>query len=111
MVRRPKQLALPTPPTWGGCRADAGRKPTPGRRPGVPHRARPTHAATHPVHVTLRAMAALRCLRSGRVFPAVRRALIEASRADFRIVEFSVQQDHVHLIAEADSGRALAGGV
>src|SRR5438309_1241408 len=108
MARYPVQLTLPVPSKWGGRRAGAGRKRTPGRRPGVPHRARPEHLAAHPVHVTLRAVTAIRCLRSHRAFPAVRRALSVSSRADFRIVEFSVQADHVHLIAEADHARALA---
>ena len=59
------------------------------------------------MHVTLRAVAAIRCLRSNRAFPAVRHALAVSSRADFRIVEFSVQDDHVHLIAEADHARVI----
>ena len=83
MARAPRQLLLPTPPTWGGRRAGAGRKRAPDRRPGVPHRARPKHVAAHPVHVTLRAVDALRCLRAGRVFSNVRRALAASSRADF----------------------------
>jgi REP-associated tyrosine transposase len=63
------------------------------------------------VHVTLRAVEAIRCLRSDRVFPAVRRALAASSRATFRVLQFSVQNDHVHLIVEADQGKALSGGV
>ena len=110
MARR-LQLALPAPPTWGGRRPGAGRKRTPGRRPTVPHRRRPVHLETHPVHVTLRAVAALRCLRSRRVFPAVRHALSRGSGVQFRIIEFTVQQDHIHLIAEADNGRSLSYGV
>jgi hypothetical protein len=110
-MRCPQQLGLPAPRTWGGHRAGAGRKPTPGRRPGVPHRARPPHAAAHPVHVTLRAVDALRCLRAARVFPAVREALSAASRGDFRILEFSVQAEHIHLLTEADDARALASGI
>jgi hypothetical protein len=58
MAGRPIQLCLPVPRTWGGRRAGAGRKPTPGRRPGVPHRARSAHVAAHPAS-----------LRSGRGDP------------------------------------------
>lgn len=111
MARRPTQLSFPTPRTWGGRRRGAGRKPTPGRRPGVPHRSRPLHTAAYPVHVTLRAVAALRCLRAPRVFPAIRRALRGSSRAEFRIIEFSVQTDHIHLLAEATHARTLSSGV
>jgi len=111
MRRRSIQLPLPTPAAWGGRRTGAGRKPAPGRRPGVAHRRRPEHTAAHPVHVTLRAVNALRCLRSDRVFPAVRRALGASSRATFRLLQFTVQNDHVHLIVEADHRKALAGGI
>ena len=111
MARRGFQLSLPTPPTWGGRRPGAGRKPTPGRRPGVPHRIRPPHRAAYPVHVTLRTTDAVRCLRAGRVFPAVRRALAAASHAGFRIIQYSVQNDHIHLIIEADDGALLSAGM
>jgi REP element-mobilizing transposase RayT len=63
------------------------------------------------VHVTLRASVALRCLRSARVFPAVRGALAKASRDHFRVVEYSVQTDHIHCLAEASDTRSLASGV
>src|SRR5439155_3370200 len=97
-MARTLQLSLPAPRTWGGRRAGAGRKLTPGCRPSVPHRPRPTHTAAHPVHVTLRSGPAVRCLRSNRAFPAVRRALYVASRENFRIIHFTVQDDHLHLI-------------
>ncbi len=83
----------------------------PGRRPGVPHRSRPGHAATHPAHVTLRAVRAVRCLRAARVFPAVRSALAVSSHGGFRIIQFSVQDDHLHLIVEAEDRSALTRGI
>jgi REP element-mobilizing transposase RayT len=64
------------------------------------------------VHVTLRAR--LSALRSQFVFPTVRLALLRAARRDpehFRIVHFSVQRDHVHLVVEAADKRALSSGV
>ena len=111
MAHRCTQLSLPTPPTWGGRRAGAGRNQTPGRRPGVPHRRRPEHRPAHPVHVTLRAVETLRCLRSDRVFPAVRHALAASSSMSFRVLQFTVQNDDVHLIVEADHRKALSGGI
>src|SRR2546426_3496199 len=111
MARALQQLCFPAPRTWGGGRAGAGRKPTPGRRPGVAHGARPPHLAAHPVHVTLRSGRAVRCLRAARVFPAVRRALAAASHGGFRVLHFSVQDDHLHLIVEADDLRVLGRGL
>jgi REP element-mobilizing transposase RayT len=64
--------------------------------------------AAHPLHVTLRATTAVRCLRSARVYPA---ALAAASHATFRIFQFSVQDDHVHLLVEADDAHAFSSGL
>jgi REP element-mobilizing transposase RayT len=78
----------------------------------VPHRKRPAHARAHPVHVTLRC--GIRSLRSQFVFPTVHRAIAAANECApeyFRIVEFSVQQDHIHLIVEAETQLALARGI
>ncbi|TMA58235.1 MAG: hypothetical protein E6J75_05825 [Deltaproteobacteria bacterium] len=111
MARALQQLCLPAPRTWGGRRAGAGRKLTPGRRPGVEHTPRQLHIAAHPVHVTLRTGEAIRCLRAARVFPFVRSALAASSHDGFRLLHFSAQDDHLHLIVEADSHRALSRGV
>lgn len=110
-MARELQLSLPSRPTWGGRRPGAGRKRARGRRPSVPHHARLPHDAAHPVHVTLRADLAVRCLSSGRAFPSVRRALAGSSTGGFRILHYSVQDDHVHLIVEAQNTRVLSSGV
>ncbi len=111
MASRLQQLPLPTRPSWGGARRGAGRKRTPGRRPGVPHRRRAPHQPAHPVHVTLRAVDRLHTFRAARVVAAIREALRAASRDGFRVLEFSVQRNHVHLLVEADDGARLTRGV
>jgi len=106
-----KQLELALPNAWGGKRAGAGRKRR-LERPSVPHRARPKHVGGHPVHVTLRSL--FRPLRSQHVFPSVCLAVKGATKRDekrFRIVQFSVQWDHVHLVVEASDKRALSSGI
>ena len=67
--------------------------------------------ARHPVHVTLRAREDVPLLRAGDAFVAVRGALKRGSKDWFRVAEFSVQNDHVHLLVEADSRLALIRGV
>jgi len=104
------QLSLVFPKRWGGARKGAGRKPAARRK--VPHRARDRHHERHPVHVTLRA--AFRPLRSQRVFATLQRSLVEIARRHaerFRVLHYSVQFDHLHLIAEAADARALSRGV
>jgi putative transposase len=76
----------------------------------VAHRGRGEHKAAHPVHLTLRARRAVPALRSERSFPAVRDALRKASRPEFRVVQFSVQDDHLHLIVEAQDAATLSAG-
>ncbi len=103
-----RQLSLPIPSSWGGARPGSGPKPS-GRRVGVPHRLRSVHAARHPVHVTLRAD--LGCLRDRQLFPAVRDAISSASSASFRVVRFSIQANHVHLLLEAHDSKTLSRGM
>jgi hypothetical protein len=111
MRRRGKvQLELPAAAGWGGARAGAGRKLL-AARPSPPHRPRPPHAARWPVHVTLRALDAIPSLRSMRVFPIVRRALSASHKSAFRVIHFSVQSDHVHLVVEGDAPVVLVRGV
>ena len=114
-LRRGTQLDLQFS-TWGGRRDGAGRKRAPGRRPCVPHRARGEHKARHPVHVTLRARAGLPPFRENVLFDAMLEGIRGASRSPavgdaFRVVHFSVQRDHVHLIVEAAGRDALIRGV
>jgi hypothetical protein len=45
------------------------------------------------------------------IFSQLRRALAAASRASFRVLHFSVQSDHVHLIVEADAAPAFTRGL
>ena len=110
MARRPRQLELPVPPTWGGRRPGAGRKPT-RARPGAPHRSRPDHDPRNPVHATLRAVPTPVSFRSEKMSPHLFRALAASSGHSFRVIHFSIQSDHLHLIVEADSGRDLARGL
>ena len=109
--RRPRQLSLPSPPTWGGRRAGAGRKPR-ALRPEKRHVTRPVHNARHPVHVTIRAVQHLPSLRSLATFDALAGALTRTSNRRFsRATQFSVQTDHLHLIVEAASREALIRGL
>jgi putative transposase len=96
--------------TWGGKRAGAGRKPS-GKQPGLPHTTRPEHQRREPLHVTLRAKRGLPSLRLQTVFSNVRKALAHTSHDWFRLLHFSVQSDHVHLMLEARDKKHLSKGM
>ena len=113
---RQLSLDLPEPPPprpkRGGVRAGAGRKRAhPERRPSVPHVPRPAHAPGMPVHVTLRARREVAFLRSEVVLGEVKGAFSRGQREDFRIVAFSVQRDHVHLVLESEGSERLRRGL
>jgi len=95
-------------------RRRGGRPKKPAAERGVPHAARPVHARRYPVHVTVRVAPGMPSLRDGKVFPTVRRVLQRAAlqfRQMFRIVEYSVQSNHVHLVVEAADSRELSRGM
>jgi len=95
-------------------RRRGGRPKKPAAERGMPHAARPAHQHRHPVHVTVRVAPGMPSLRDGKVFPTVRRVLQKAARQFrqmFRIVEYSVQSNHVHLVVEAADQRELSRGM
>jgi REP element-mobilizing transposase RayT len=111
MTARGRQLDLALRQrSWGGARDGAGRKPGPGRR-RVAHSRRDSHDPRCPAHVTLRGGDGLPSLRSGRLFTALSAALAAAARDAFRVLHFSVQRDHVHLLVEADASSRFARGI
>jgi REP element-mobilizing transposase RayT len=112
MLRRPRQLTFTDHRMrsgHGGPRPGAGR---PGLRARVLHRKRPPVPVRCPVHVTLRVKPGVPSLRSGRLVRAFRRSLAEAcERGEFRVVHYSLQPDHAHLLVEAHGKTALSRGM
>ena len=93
-------------------------KPAPRRgRPlkvgaGVSHLRRPPLASRFPVHVTLKMRREVWNLRSRRCFSEVKKAFMAGcDRFGFRLAHYSVQGNHVHLIAEAQDAEALSRGI
>ena len=92
---------------WGGKRRGAGRKRS-GERARVSHAKRAQLAARFPVLVTLRLRNGLRPLRADATLALLKDALAAGSNRAFRVVEFSIQKDHVHAIVEASDERTLS---
>src|SRR6266508_2606146 len=110
-LARPRQIPLPleVAHSWGGARKGAGRKPR--GRPSMPHTTSAKIEPRYPLQVTIRAAPGLPSLRSARVFAALRRTIARASVDRFRVIHFSIQQDHGHFIVEGDEARRARGGV
>jgi putative transposase len=77
----------------------------------MPHVTRSKIDPRYPLQVTIRATRGLPSLRSPRVFGALRAAIARASVNRFRVIHFSIQQDHGHFIVEGDEARRARGGM
>src|SRR5262245_59462106 len=112
MPRRPSQLALtlPAPKRWGGRREGAGRKP--GERQAVRHLSRAAFRRPLTAHVTLRVLSDVPSLRTVAIVHEIERSFaVGCERAGFRLVQYSLQGNHAHLIVEADDREALGRGM
>lgn len=109
LVLRRDQLALPLRQRGrGGARANAGRK----KGPRVSRHGREKLAPRFPVHVTLKVRPEVWSLRGRLCFRALCGAFAGGrERSGFRLVHFSVQGNHLHLVVEAADERALARGM
>lgn len=111
VMRRQAQQSLQFR-THGGARPGAGRKRTlPGRK-RVAHRPRELTKPRFPVHVTVRLRPGIARLRNYELVAVLRRAFVYGcNKGVFRICQFSIQGNHVHLMCEAADNEALARGM
>jgi REP element-mobilizing transposase RayT len=95
----------------GGKRRGAGRKPI-GARAGTPHGARPFVDGSQALHVTLRVAPEVGCMRREVMYRAVRAAtVVAAQRGRIRIVQLSIQGNHLHMLIEVEAKEALSRGL
>jgi putative transposase len=112
--RRPLQQELPFAPRRPARKKKGvkpGPKPRPERTGFIPHVPRPVHDKNHPVHVTMKRLHARASLRSQRVFAALRAQIAHAVRRGVRVIHYTIQDDHLHLIVEAADRARLARGL
>ena len=93
----------------GGRRKGAGRPAT----RSVAHRSRPEISRDKPALVTLKLRRGLPSLRRTSLVSRLRTGLraLRQARVDFRVVQYSIQTNHIHLIIEAESTESLASGM
>jgi REP element-mobilizing transposase RayT len=95
----------------GGKRKGAGRKPQ-SAEAGMPHRQRSAKKRAEPLHITVRLADGLPSLRCGDALKLVLAALSASSdRHGMRIIHYSVQGNHLHLLVEADDRACVARGM
>jgi REP element-mobilizing transposase RayT len=92
----------------GGWRRCGGRKRKPG---SISHDSRPQLHAQHPQHTAVRLVDGAPNLARAYLMKIIRKVLAESHKQDFRIVEFNVLGNHLHLINEAAGKESLARGM
>lgn len=90
----------------GGRREGAGRKRIHSN--GVSHRTRQKVSYRTPLHINWKYKAHIRNKDSLRI---LKRAILNARKHGLRIVHYSLQSNHVHLIIEAGDNRILTKGM
>ena len=92
----------------GGPRKGAGRK-LEAPRPMVSHRKREVINGREPVHATVRLIEGLPSLRRMRVLGVLKVAFAAGcDRLGFRLVQWSVQSNHIHMLVEAEDNESLS---
>ncbi len=90
----------------GGRRLGSGRKRLHSK--GVAHRNRELVTKRTPMHINFKYKALIRnktCLR------LLKRAIMNARSHGLRVLQFSLQSNHIHLIVESDNNKILTQGM
>lgn len=90
----------------GGRRPNCGRKRIHSK--GVAHRKREKVSTRTPMHINFKYRTYIKtkiCLR------LLKRAIFNSRKRGLRVIHYSLQTNHIHLIVEADNNRVLTKGM
>ncbi|MFT7668132.1 MAG: REP element-mobilizing transposase RayT [Planctomycetota bacterium] len=93
------------PNGWGGWRKGSGPRK---RKSGVAHVTRPRVKKSDVMHLTWKLRKELPSLRNSSAARAILDALRKAKLAGLRVIHFSIQNHHIHMIVEAPNRELLA---
>ncbi|MFT7668446.1 MAG: REP element-mobilizing transposase RayT [Planctomycetota bacterium] len=102
------QSELVFPNGWGGWRKGSGPRK---RKSGVAHVTRPRVKKSDVMHLTWKLRKELPSLRNNLAARAIFDALRGAKIAGLRVIHFSIQDDHIHMIVEAPNREFLANSM
>ena len=92
--------------TRGGRRSGSGRKRKQSK--GVAHRTRERVSLKTPLHINFKFKT---WIRNKSCLKLLKKAILNSRKQGLRIVHFSLQSNHVHLIVEAESNQILESGM
>lgn len=91
---------------WGGRRSGSGRKRIHSK--GVSHRIRETVSMRTPLHINFKYRTTI---KNKKCLKLLKRAIMNARSHGLRIIHFSLQHNHIHLIVESESNLVLTKGM
>lgn len=91
---------------WGGLRSKAGRKRV--RSKGVAHTERAKVSMRTPLHVNFKYKIPV---RNKDTLKLLKKAIQNARKHGLKVLHYSFQQNHIHLILEAESNPILTKGM
>ena len=74
----------------------------------MPHETRALHDKNHPVDVTIRRVAVGPSFRTQLVCSSIRRVIAAAKSKGVRVLHYSMQENHLHLMVEAENAADLS---
>ncbi len=103
-----KQLKMKGVSGWGGKRKGSGRKSQSGM---VNHMKREKIDFKKPLHMTLKLRDGLPSLRCDLMFGNLKRCLKKAKDRGLRVIHFSLESNHLHLLIECRDNKTLSLGM
>lgn len=103
-----RQLEFKKVGGWGGKRKGAGR---PNKSGQVSHAKRIRVRSSIPMHVTWRLKKGLPSLRRRQALKSFKRAAENAKEFGLRLLHFSILNNHVHMMVEANNNKELSSGM
>jgi len=107
-MRKPKQLEFKKVKGWGGKRRNAGR---PNKTGTVHHMKREEVNFKRPLHITLKLKSGLKNLRVPPLLEQFKISAEKAKQQGLRLIHFSIQTNHLHLLVECRDNETLSRGM
>lgn len=79
--------------------------------PGIRHTSRPLLKRLSSLHLTVKIKKNKAGIKNKSVLRILRRAILNARRQGLRVIHYSLEYDHIHLLIEADNNHILNKGM
>lgn len=87
----------------------AGRKAF--HDPGIRHTARPVLTKPSSLHLTIKVQKIKADIKNKMILTMLKKAILNARRMGLKVIHYSLEYDHVHLLIEADNNVILGKGM